>query len=299
MRRVMRSRRYSRVMRAWIALLLLAACGPDPANVTTDAPVGGAADAARLDDGAPAPDARIYPDAGPPPFFGRVYAHSSNDLYEVDPDTLDVTYVGPFTMVGAGGPVVDIITDIALDKNANMTGVSYEHVYSIDKTNGECTWLATLDRQFNGLSWVPVEELDDTGAEVLIGAALDGSVWQIDPVTGASTQIGEYGGGWGSSGDIVSVAGFGTVATVNQGDGFADHLAVIDLEAGAVATVSPDPIGFNQVFGLGFWEGQVFGFTENRQFILIDPATGIGTLVEDSVPFWWGAGVTTEAPIIE
>ena len=49
-----------------------------------------------------------------------------------------------------------------------------------------------------------------TGPDVLVGTALDGSVWSIDPTTGASAQIGAFGGGWISSGDLVSVKGFGT-----------------------------------------------------------------------------------------
>jgi hypothetical protein len=278
---------------------LLAACGPDaPTDHTPDGGGPPLPDAMIVDDATPPADVAPIPDAGPVPFFGKVYAHSSSQLFEVDPDTLDVTLIGPFTFPDW---IFDSITDIALDKDANMIGISYTEVFAIDKDTAVCHHLSTLEGQYNGLSFVPADEIDPTGAEILIGAALSGDISQIDPTTGAATLIGNYGGGWQSSGDIVSVSGFGTVATVNMGEGTIDRLARIDLFAGGVATpidVSGNGTGYERIFGLGFWRGQVFGFTENQQFLLIDPDTGVGSLVENSIPYWWGAGVTTEAPII-
>ncbi len=283
-----------------LLLVLVAACGPDPATINRDSGGGDPDGSMLVIDAGPPSDVGPLPDAPPEPFFGRVYAHSASELYEIDPDTLDVTLVGTFTF--PDWPVGDSITDIALDKDANMVGISYTEVYAIDKTTAVCTHLATLDvGQYNGLSFVPADEIDPTGAEILIGAGLSGDISQIDPITGVSMVIGNYGGGWQSSGDIVSVHGFGTVATVNQGESTVDRLARIDLFSGGTATpidVSGNGTGYMRIFGLGFWRGQVFGFTENREFLLIEPATGVGSLVESSVPYWWGAGVTTEAPII-
>jgi hypothetical protein len=284
-----------------VAAALLAACGPDPAALIPDASEECPCDAPPSPpDAAPVADVGPIPDAGPEPFFGRVYAHSASELYEVDPDTLDVTLVAPFSFPGV--PFAESITDIALDKDANMVGISYTEVYAIDKTTAVCTHLASLGgAQYNGLSFVPADEIDPTGAEILVGASLSGEISQIDPLTGAHTVIGTYGGGWQSSGDIVSVRGFGTVATVNMGEGTVDRLARIDLFAGGTATpidTSGNGTGYTVIFGLGFWRGQVFGFTENQQFVLIDPTTGVASLVEMSAPYWWGAGVTTEAPII-
>src|SRR5690349_18516349 len=71
-------------------------------------------------------------------FFGAVYAHSMDTLYKVDPDTLAVSMIGPF--VWSTG--TDQMTDIALDRNANMIGVSFTKVYSVDKTNAHATFLA-------------------------------------------------------------------------------------------------------------------------------------------------------------
>ena len=251
--------------------------GDDP-----DAGPGGAADA---------DPARV--DARPPPMNAAVYAHSASQLHRVDPDTLAVTLVGTFGWPGAS----DEMTDIAIDKDGKMTGVSYTKVYSVNKDTAACTYLADLSTQFNGLSYVPRVAADPNGAERLVGAANNGTIYEIDPVTGASTSVGSYGGGWRSSGDIVSVQGFGTVATVKQLLDTNDTLARIDL-----STFQATPIGntgFSDIWGLGFWGNKVYGFTDTSRFLLIDITTGVGTDTGASPVNWWGAGVTTTAPVIE
>src|SRR5262249_312843 len=150
----------------------------------------------------PTPDLGGAPgDNGTP----AVYANSDTELYLVDPDTLTVTLVGPFGWPNGD----DQMTDIAVDKNGLMVGISFDKVYSVDKATAACTYLATLDRQFNGLSFVPAQAADPTSADELVAAALDGSLYLLDRTSGASAPIGNFGGGMTSSGDVVSVAGFG------------------------------------------------------------------------------------------
>src|SRR5688572_28008538 len=104
------------------------------------------------------------------------------------------------------------MTDIAIDGEGRITGVSYTHVYSVDPVTARCTELSSLrgGRRFNGLSWVSSGAGD---AEILIGADQAGNVVQIDPMTGDATTLGNYDGGWGSSGDLVAVRGLGILAT--------------------------------------------------------------------------------------
>ncbi len=273
-------------MSAAIAVLSLA-CGPaaiggDAADDDTggvDAGPGG-----RVDSGGPPP---------PHPESAFVYAHSASDLYKIDPDTLAVAHVGPFAWPAGA----DQMTDIAIDKAGNMIGISFGTVYAVDKDTAQATALSTLTASFNGLSFVPAAEIDPTGDEVLIATALDGSVHRIDPMTGVSTPIGNYGGSLTSSGDVVSVTGFGTVATVKQGSAGNDLLARVDPSTG-VATIIGDT-GVADIWGVGFWENKVFGFTSGRQFVLIDVTTGQAMQVEAGDIEWWGAGVTTSAPVIE
>jgi hypothetical protein len=98
----------------------------------------------------------------------------------------------------------------------------------------------------------------------------------------------------------VSVKGLGTFATVKQYAGFgttSDWLAKIDVLTGK-ATLIGDT-GAMDIWGLGFWKNKFYGFTEGSQFILVDPKTGKATTVSSGGGPWWGAGVTTVAPVIE
>ena len=65
------------------------------------------------------------------------------------------------------------------------------------------------------------------------------------------------------------------------------------------ATAASAPTGFGSIWGVAFWKGKVFGFTDNGEFITIDPSTGVGTLISTSSNQWWGAAVTTTAPILQ
>ena len=286
---------------AVVAVALVVGCSPesredddDIGGGEFDAGGGGEVDAATQD---PFVDAAPFVDGGPiepPDEDGVVYAHSPDRLYRVDPETFVVTEVGPF--VWPSDIVFDQMTDIAIDKSGVMIGVSFTRVFRVDPATATATFLAPLARQFNGLSFITPEAAGE--AEILIGASSDGSVWKIDPQTGATTQVGEYGGGYTSSGDIVSVDGFGTVATVKGGGGTnGDWLAKLDPTTFA-ATPIGGGTGFSDIWGLGFWKGKVFGFSDASKVLLIDPANGTATELSTSSFAWWGAGVTTSAPII-
>jgi len=222
-----------------------------------------------------------------------VYAHSGSDLFSVDPMTLQFSRVGPFLIPGPPAKYLNDVTDIAIDRDGRIVGTTFNGLLEIDGKTAECKPIATLPpgRSFNGLSWIRT----DSGEERLLATTLDGGVFRIDPATGTATTVGQLGGGLRSSGDLVSVASYGTLVTVS-GPG-SDRLARIDPLTGT-ATIIGDT-GFQKVWGLGFWGDRVFGFTTTGQFILIDPKTGAGTLVEamPAYPFW-GAGVTTSVPVI-
>ena len=224
-----------------------------------------------------------------------VYAHTSSALYKVDPDTLQVTLIGNFTFTGLS----DQITDIAIDKAGVMIGISFTSVYRIDPSNAKCTLLTGgLSGTFNGLSFVPAAQLGQTGADVLVATRnSDGTVFRVDQTNGNTTPVGNMGGTWASSGDLVSVAGFGTVQTTDNGAS-PDRLVNLATSSFAATQVGTGTIGFNDIWGVAYWKGKIFGFTEAGEFITIDPNTGVGTLVQGNGPHWWGAAVTTLAPVI-
>ena len=279
-------------MRAhYVIPLVLAACGGPGARSGSgadaaggsqkDAPGGGNGDASAL---------QTY-----------VYAHSATTLYRVDPDTLAIAMVGDFGWPSNVGS--DQMTDIAIDKTGRMVGVSFGSVYEVDSATAKATLLSnSLAGMFNGLSFVPATMLGGTGDDVLVGTRnSDGKVFRIDPMTGAATQIGDMGTAFASSGDLVAVAGFGTVQTVTApGSGGLgnDKLAKLAPQTFSASAIGSDT-GFGQIWGVAFWKNKVYGFTDGGQFVLIDPNTGSATLVSSNGIEWWGAAVTTLAPVIQ
>ncbi|MGE0872033.1 MAG: hypothetical protein AB7P03_25975 [Kofleriaceae bacterium] len=265
-----------------VGLIGFAACGPGARS-------GGNGDD---DDG---DDASVPMHDAPPSTDGTtfVYAHTSTKLYRVDPEMLTITPVGDFAW-SAGD---DSMTDIAIDKNGAMIGISFTSVYSIDPSTAKATRLtAGLSGDFNGLSYVPAQALGETGDDVLVATrSTDGAVFRIDPMTGGTTQVGNMGPGFVSSGDLVSVTNFGTAQTARGTT--ADRLVKLAPETFQAAVIGTN-IGHSDIWGLGYWKDKLFGFTEDGKFVLIDPSTGVGTLVSSNGPAWWGAGVTTSAPVI-
>jgi hypothetical protein len=225
-----------------------------------------------------------------------VYAQTDTTLYRVDPDTLAITKIGDFAWPSSVGS--DQMTDIAIDKNGQMIGVSFTRVYRVDPSNAACTLLSSsLGGTFNGLSFVPATMLGMTGDDVLVGTENnDGKVFKIDPMTGATTQVGSMGGSFVSSGDLVAVEGFGTVQTVTGAS--SDVLATLAPQTFA-ATAVGSGTGFGMIWGVAFWKDKIYGFTDGGDFILIDPMTGVATRVTSTGQAWWGAAVTTLAPVLQ
>ncbi|HET6611130.1 MAG TPA: hypothetical protein VFG83_04045 [Kofleriaceae bacterium] len=277
---------------------IILGCGP-AADAGIDGHPGSDGGAVTVDGGAITSDGMAGDngdddtDARPQPENAFVYAHTDEALYRIDPDDLSFTLVGNFS----GVENVRGITDIALDKDGNMYGVAFDEVYRIDPNTAAATKLSDLSDQLNSLSFVP--DPDDPAHEILVAAAdSGGKVLKIDPMTGATTEIGNYGddgGALDSSGDIVYVKDLGILATVTVGGSETDYLIRVDPQT-FQGTVIGDT-GFVDVFGLGFWGNQVYGFTDESEFILIDLATGKGTLTEAPALRWWGAGVTTRAVV--
>jgi hypothetical protein len=260
-------------------------------------------------------DAPVNADTPVPPADARddslVYAHSGNHLYRIDTRTNASVDIGPFSGVGTQS-----ITDIAVDKDGRMVGITLDKLYSIETATGAATLVKDLSaaaksQNFTSLSYIPTDFADPQSAEILVAASTQGAVYQIDPVTGDATMIGSYGttaGGMqiGSSGDIVAVRGLGILATVNVGPTLTapDFLATIDPNTWQ-ATPLAQTTGYDRIFGVAYWKGNVYGFVDDASapsaqgsLISINATTGAATKLMDSGIGWFGAGVTTNAPLI-
>ncbi len=277
-----------------VLVLALAACS---AGNKTGNGVDGGADGATADGG---PD-------GPPIELSKVYCHSGKELYRLDTRTNATVDIGPF---GAALSTASL-TDIAVDKNNVMIGVSLSKIWSIDPTTGTATLLAPFASgtpNVTSLSFVPTDLNNPDSPEILVAAGDNGAVLQIDPSNGATTPLGNYGKTPDdkqiiSSGDIVAVRGAGIFATVNVGTTLTDndYLASIDPISWKATIIGSD-LGHDRLFGLGYWGGSLYGFIDlagtGGSIIAINPSTAVVTPVASGAIEWFGAGVTTDAPIV-
>ena len=277
-------------------ITLFAACGPSGSGGDDGVAIDARLDARVAVDG-------MGPD-GEEADFSRVYAHSGQVLYRLDTTALAPVEIGPFGIAGQS------ITDIAVDKNDVMIGISLNNVYRIDIATGAATLLMAIGAgtpNLTSLSFVPMDINNPDSLERLVAATDQGTVLAINPTTGVTTSLGAYGSTAGrlirSSGDIVAIIGVGVFATVTIGDTLTDpdYLARINPTTWQ-ATPLGIGTGFDRIFGLGFWRGKVFGFVDRQAaggaIIEIDQNTGAATMVNSGTIRWFGAGVTTDAPII-
>jgi len=238
--------------------------------------------------------------------MSRVYAHSGGTLYRMNAQTFTAIPIGAMSGIGTQS-----LTDLAIDKDDHMVGITLDKLYSLDPATGAATLIKDLSQSaqgFTSLSYVP--DPANPSADILVSANSSGDVFQIDPTAGTATKIGSYGMAAGnkkivSSGDLIGVRGFGIYATVDVGTDPNDYLAKIDPANGWKATPMPYPTMHNNVFGLGFWGGKVYGFVDDGnaansgQMISIDSTTGASTDLSSGNVRWFGAAVGTDAPIIE
>ncbi len=279
--------------RALLALLALcaSACAAEPTTFAPPPPRDASVDAPV--DGGPTFDRDVAPvdrpqgDAPPALDDVLVYANTSSELYRVDPRALAVTLVGRFTF---GGDLQDHrMTDIAVNAAGEIWGITFDAIYRIDAASARCTLVSPLEGQYNGLTFVPAGVLSPS-TEVLVAVAGSGDYFVVNTGDGRVQRLGSYD--LASSGDLVSIATADTWAIVKRGG--EDHLARVDLRAGRTTVVGPT--GVDDVWGLGYWRGRLYGFAEGGAFVTIDPATGRATVQSTSGRAWWGAGVTTIAP---
>jgi hypothetical protein len=198
---------------------------------------------------------------------------------------------------------------------------------------------------FYALAFAPVGALDANN-ETLVGGDSKGDLYYINTSSGAITNLGGFGNdasnacGTGPcvfelSGDIVfyndamgNATGLATIRSCPSGKSSgctADWLAGVNMANLKTAYTSGTPAatllagiyggnganlgpgtGYHDVFGLGAWNTEVFGFTRHTtsqatpMLITINTTSGAGTMVSNNFSFtngWSGAGVTTKVTI--
>ena len=225
---------------------------------------------------------------------GEVFGHSENTLYRVDTVTRSVTEIGAFDGC-------TYVADIALDEQSNIYASTGSELFYVETNTAHCTRIAAGTFP-NSLSFVPAGTVE-ADREALVGFQ-GGDYVKIDPRSGMVTKVGAIGGNLQSSGDIVSAKGGKTYVTVKGKDAAgatcADCLVEIDPATGKLAK-NWGPIGRADVFGLAFWAGELYAFTNAGELLLITLTSGKLEMtvipITNAPAKFWGAGSTTSAPV--
>jgi len=276
-------------MRKLIVVAVLTACGPAGRDSGDDMPSQ--------------PDAASDVDAPLPTDTSRVYAHSDATLYRLDNRTFAATQIGSMTGLDAD------LLDLAIDQHDKIVGTTATNLWSINVQTGAATLIKALTgdaRGLTSLSYVP--DPNPANPDILVSANGQGQVFQIDPTTGTATLLGSYGTAPGgalikSSGDLFGVRGYGIFATVDVENETIDYLARIDPTTWKATIIGAT--GYDHVYGLGYWGGKIYGFVDDGfmagsgKVIEIDPTTGAGTMLSAANVRWFGAGVATDAPVLQ
>ena len=227
----------------------------------------------------------------------EVYGHSPDTLYVLVPETLQVSVVANFN-----GGCEDVV-DIAIDEDNEIiatTQFDTAGLYRVNKQTATCT-LVSLGDYPNSLSYVPAGTLDPD-EEALVGYNVQDYV-RIDPVSGNVTVVnaGALTGQFESSGDIVSVKNGGTFLTI-KGGGCDDCIVEINPATGTIIQDFGDA-GASQIFGLAYWGGTAYGFTNGGALFAIDFMGASVTATPLPIPDapaglkFWGAGSSTSVPV--
>lgn len=165
------------------------------------------------------------------------------------------------------------LMDIALTPEGYAYGTGPEGLYEVGPASGSCK-LISGGLYPNSLALMPrgVVLPED---EALVGYR-EGSYLNMDLVTGAVTVLGELGGGYISSGDLVWAEEDGRAYAIVKGNGCNDCLAEIEPATGALLQVV-GPLDVSNVYGLAHAYGVTYGFSYGGLVLRIDRETGITT----------------------
>ncbi|WFE87585.1 cadherin domain-containing protein [Roseibium porphyridii] len=202
------------------------------------------------------------------------YSDDDGELHLIGADGSDA-------VIGSTG--VGPLTDIALDPDGNLYGVSFSHLYSVDPQTGAATQISTsfFPSSINALEFGP----DGT----LYAAGGSGELFTIDADTGVATLVGDMD--YSSAGDLAFAGGSLYLAT-STGD-----VVEVDPATGdtvGVVTTLPSTSAFGLV---GDAAGNLYALTDDKMVYQIDPETGaISTPDNYSMnDSGWGAAATSSS----
>ncbi len=219
------------------------------------------------------------PPEEPPPADLPVYINTGSELWGFDPVAVRATFIGDFE--DAYGNAPDTITDIAIDLSGNMYGVSFATLYRIDPTTAAVTRIGATDGELVGLTFLSDGRLVGAGDGVYI----------VDTASGRFTSTLVASGRYSTSGDIVGLPD-GNLYWATLGSSSSDDLVVVNPGSGSATRRGS--MGVGNVFGMAWYDGTLWGFTDGSQAVEIDSTTARGTTSRVSGA-WYGA---TTNPVV-
>jgi outer membrane protein assembly factor BamB len=218
-----------------------------------------------------------------------MYVHTSDQLFIIDDEDFDLLLVGPFGIDEMEGG----ITDMAVTPDGTLYGITDSKLYTLNASNGAATYIADVP----GVENVGLTFLTDG---TLLATDAPGGVRQINPTTGLVNEVGTFGGGYATAGDLVAVADGTMFAISDEGPvgNEADNNVLLTVNTSTGVASPVGQIGFGGVFGCAVANNKVYAFTREGHVIEIDPTTGQGNSRRQHVgTAFWGAGVTPLATI--
>lgn len=231
-----------------------------------------------FDPNSEAKDAMIALDVRPP-IADAIYATANDELFTVDASTGVATVVGKLDCVAAAG-------DLALSTDGELVMVSGETLYVVDPATARCAprgGLTDVSAPLGGLAFVR-----GASGDVLLGGtkARPGKLYSVDPGTARTDEIGSYGGGYFSRGDLAMTLGHGLLGSVTD-DAGGDFLARIEIDTGTATILGPTVT----MLGLVAIGDELHGFGPDGSISRIDPDTGAVLTTSASDHGWTGVAL--------
>jgi hypothetical protein len=213
-------------------------------------------------------------------------ADSAGLLANVDPTNGAATIIGNMPVVMA---------DIAFASSGSLYGISFggtSALYSINPMTAAATRIGINTGVF-------VNALTFASNGTLYGAG-NSRIYTIDVSTGLATQIGLGNtlGTFTSAGDLAFDNAQNLYLTATPSAGTNSVLLQIDRANGIGTQVGITNTGFQQVYGLDWATGTMYGFTNvTREVISVNLSSGVGTHVANLSASLNGVyGVSTAVP---
>jgi len=184
--------------------------------------------------------------------------------------------IGLIATAGAEHP---LITDLALTPDRNLYGVSFNRFYHIDSVNATATPIGgTYNYSINALA-------SDKNGNLYAAAFSTGQFLSIDKNTGNVTLIGQFGSGYGSSGDL-AFSPDGTLYATVRSSIANDILVTINPNNGQSSRINSSiDTGTKYIFGLSFVGNDLYGLTAEDDgkgaLWLFDLTTGKANFVRE------------------